>query len=71
MEEEVSSPERDGKAMNGVAKVKCDPEVLGISICKDVLQGKTGQLRAVHSQRPPTLPPKRKHTYVGKWGARP
>lgn len=40
MEEEISCPEWDGKAMDGTAEVKCDPEVLGISICKDVLQKK-------------------------------
>ena len=40
MQEEVSCPEWDGEAFNGVAEVKRGPEVLGISICKDVLQGK-------------------------------
>lgn len=40
MQEEVGCPEWDGEALDGVAEVKRGPEVLGISICKDVLQGK-------------------------------
>lgn len=49
MQEEVSCPEWDGEALNGVAEVKCDPEVLGISIYEDVLQEgkkKKGKVRA-------------------------
>lgn len=40
VQEEVGCPEWDGEALDGVAEVKRGPEVLGISICKDVLQGK-------------------------------
>lgn len=50
MEEEVSSPERDGEAMDSAAEVKCDPQVLGISIYKDVLQERTGKVRALSGQ---------------------
>lgn len=49
MQQEVGGPEWDGKALEGVAEVKRDPEVLGISICKDVLQEekkKKGKFRA-------------------------
>lgn len=46
MQEEVGCPEWDGEALDGVAEVKRGPEVLGISVCKDVLQGKGGALRA-------------------------
>lgn len=45
MQKEISGPEWDGKAMDGVAKVKCDPDVLGISVCKDILREKTDKLR--------------------------
>lgn len=38
MQKEITCPEWDGKALDRVAEVKRDPEVLGISICKDVLQ---------------------------------
>lgn len=38
MQKEVRGPERDGKALDGVAEVERDPEVLGIGVCKDVLQ---------------------------------
>lgn len=50
MEEEVSSPEWDGEAMDSAAEVKCDPQVLGISIYKDVLQERTGKVRAPSGQ---------------------
>lgn len=50
MEEEVSSPEWDGEAMDSAAEVKCDPQVLGISIYKDVLQERTGKVRALSGQ---------------------
>lgn len=42
MQKEVGCPEWDGEALDGVAEVKRGPEVLGISVCKDVLQGKGG-----------------------------
>lgn len=38
VQEEIGCPERDGKASDGVAEVECDPEVLGVRICEDVLQ---------------------------------
>lgn len=50
MEEEVSSPEWDGEAMDSAAEVKCDPQVLRISIYKDVLQERTGKVRAPSGQ---------------------
>lgn len=37
MQKEIGCPEWDGKALDSVAEVERDPEVLGISICKDVL----------------------------------
>ena len=40
VQEEVGCPEWDGEALDGVAKVKRGPQVLGISICKNVLRGK-------------------------------
>lgn len=40
VQKEVSCPERDGEAFDSAAEVKRDPEVLGISIYKDVLQEK-------------------------------
>lgn len=48
VQEEICCPERDGKALDSVAEVKRDPEVLGVSICKDVLQEKKGELSARH-----------------------
>lgn len=50
VEEKISCPEGNGEAMNSAAEVKCDPEVLGISIYKDVLQDRTGNLRAASGQ---------------------
>lgn len=58
VQEEVSCPEWDGKALDSVAEVKRDPQVLGISICKDVLQEKRGELRvepANGTQQPQTV----------------
>lgn len=46
MQKKISCPEWDGKALNSVAEVKRDPEVLSISIRKDVLQEKRDELRA-------------------------
>lgn len=56
MQKEISCPEWDGKALNSVAEVKRDPEVLSISIRKDVLQEKRDELRAWPDQRNPTPP---------------
>lgn len=56
VQQEISCPEWDGKALESTAKVKRDPQVLGISICKDVLQEKRDQLRAESGQGRPTLP---------------
>lgn len=56
VEEEVSSPEWDGEAMDSAAEVKGDPQVLGISIYKDVLQERTGKVRATARQSHPTGP---------------
>lgn len=58
MQEEVSCPEWDGKALDSVAEVKRDPQVLGVSICKDVLQEKRGELMeqpASATQHPQTV----------------
>lgn len=38
MQKEIRGPERDGEALDGVAEVERDPEVLGIRVRKDVLQ---------------------------------
>lgn len=46
VQEEIGCPERDGKALDSVAEVKRDPEVLGVSIRKDVLWERKGKLRA-------------------------
>lgn len=59
VQEEISCPKRDGKALDSVAEVKRDPEVLGISICKDVLQKKKGEFRAGLRQGRPTPCPQR------------
>lgn len=40
VQQEISCPEWDGKPLESTAKVKRDPQVLGVSICKDVLQEK-------------------------------
>lgn len=53
VEEEISCPERNGEAMNGAAEVKRDPEVLGVSIYKDVLQDRTGSVWSEPSDRSP------------------
>lgn len=50
VEEEVSCPEWDGEAVDSAAEVKCDPEVLSISIYKDVLQERTDNLREASGQ---------------------
>lgn len=50
VEEEISRPERNGEAMNSTAEVKGDPEVLGVGIYKDVLQDRTGNVRAASGQ---------------------
>lgn len=52
VEQEVSCPEWDGKAMDGIAEVECDPEVLNVSICKDVLRREQRS-----SQQVPAGPP--------------
>lgn len=56
VQKEIRCPEWDGEAMDSIAKVKRDPEVLCISICKDVLQEKRDPLSAESGQDRPTLP---------------
>lgn len=65
VEEEISCPEWDRKAMDRVAEVKCDPEVLGISICKDVLQEKTGTQSSTRPE-PPSASPTHVLTHAGQ-----
>lgn len=57
MQEEIGGPERDGKALDSVAEVKRDPEVLGVSVRKDVLWERRGELRAGRPGPPNTPPP--------------
>lgn len=59
MQKEISCPERDGKALEGVAEVKGDPEVLGISVCKDVLQEKNRRAQSGTWPGPPNTGPRR------------
>ena len=68
MEEEISRPEWDGEAMDSAAEVKRDPEVLGVSIHKDVLQDRTGNLRAVSgTPEPPDRSPNHVQVTLGQW----
>lgn len=71
MQQEVGGPEWDGKALEGVAEVKRDPEVLGISICKDVLQEEKKK-KASSEQTwpgPPTAPLLTARAVLGACGA--
>ena len=40
VQKEVGCPEWNGEALDGVAEVERGPEVLGVSICENVLRGK-------------------------------